>query len=230
MGSPLPGGGSAPPPIAPDPARLDAFLARCEQGAETWRAGQVDYPRSLPVSMGGSASYVAAVDVRDEPLPAEEVIPGADPFGEPVAVKCVLAARLTTVGDSLEVDEQEWIFRSFTPTGVVNWSWSVTARAPGDHDLRLEIEPAVALDDLHRFGSSPNTTTFVTRVSVDATWLQRAGEWWKGNWDVVALIAAAVGAALVGVVKWGGELGTTFREALAKWRTPTSDSSRDPHR
>lgn len=208
-------------PSMPDSNELAAFLADCERGVSKWQVGQVDYPQRVPMDVGQSIAYVAAVDIRSNPLPAEKLIPGDTPQSVPVAVQCRLGARLVPVGKSLDVDNQNWILRQFTPTGILNWSWSVTAVAPGDHGLRLELEPAVTTqtaDIIAQGGSSPNRGTFVTQVQVNASWIQHVGQWWKDNWGIIVIVAGSIGVALVAIVKWGGDLGQALRDSWAKWR------------
>jgi hypothetical protein len=133
-----------------------------------------------------------------------------------------LSARLVPVGQSLEVDNKDWILREFTPSGVLNWSWSITALAPDDHELRLELQPAVTTTrNGHVFAPSDsplNTSTFITRVRVNASWIQRVGQWWKDTWGIIVLVAVAIGTALTSIIKWGGDLGQAVRDTLAKWR------------
>ncbi len=78
-------------------------------------------------------------------------------------MQCVLSARLVPVGSSLEVDKKDWITREFTPTGYLNWSWSVTAHAAHDQEIQLELQPAVTTQDMHAMfegGSSPNSLVY----------------------------------------------------------------------
>lgn len=167
-----------------------------------------------------------AVDIRNNSLPAEKVIPGANPQSAPIAVQCVLSARLAPVGKSLEVDNKDWILREFTPTGVLNWSWSTTALAPGDHELRLELQPAVATQSspagiktfITQGDSSPYTSTFITRVHVNASWIQHLDQWWNDNWEIISLMVVAIGAALISVIKWGGNLGRAVHDSSAQWQ------------
>jgi hypothetical protein len=214
-------GSEAIPPPNPDPNQLAAFFANCEKGIATWRAGQVDYPARLSMDMGQLVAYVAAVDIRTNPLPAAQVIPGGTPESEPVAVQCLLGARLLPVGNAMEVDNREWILRKFTPTGLLNWSWSVKAVAAGDHELRLELEPVVTTQSqyvLLQGGSPPDVSTHVSQVHVNASWIQRVGQWWDDSWPIITVVAAGIGAAIIAVIKWGGEVFEAVHNAFRKRR------------
>jgi hypothetical protein len=208
-----------------DTDQLAAFLADCDKGVNKWRKGQVDYPDDLSFDKGQARAYVVAVDIRDNPLPVEKVIRNANTQSAPTEVQCVLKARLVPVDNSLTVDNTDWALRQFTPTGVLNWSWSTTALAPGSHELQLELQPAVTTQAsssgrmiILAEGNDALNSTYITRVHVNASWVERAGEWWSDNWAIIALVAAAIGAAVVAVVKWGGDLGQAFRDASAKWQ------------
>jgi hypothetical protein len=203
----------SPKPSSTNHAVTDDFVAfqrACEQGANAWRGGQVDYPKTLGVLLGEAATYNAAVDVRDVPLPEQTVIdvPRGKATSEPVAVQCLLAARLTPVDDDIKVadtPEGEWSFREFTPVGVVEWSWSVTATTPADHELRLDLRPAVRLDE------SPTTpitqlASFTTEVDVKSTALERLAHWFDTQWPLLAGIAAILGAAALAVKRWGANM------------------------
>lgn len=208
------------PPLDPETAK---FVENCAKGVSEWRAGQVDYPRRLTLNQGESASYVAAVDIRNRPLPPVQVIPGEGPHSEPVAVQCALGARLVPVGGSLEVEDTYWVVREFTPTGVVNWSWSVKALAPEAHDLRLELQPT--LIEVHgRFAlptdeSLTQVSSFVTGVQVNTSLTQRFDQWWRDNWNMITTVAVALAATALSLVKFGGDVGTAMQEAAHKWRT-----------
>lgn len=203
----------------PDQKQLADFFADCEKDISGWREGQIDYPARLSMDMGRSIEYVAAVDIRNSPLPAEKEISGGIPGSAPVAVQCVLSARLVPVEDALEVDNREWILRKFTPTGVLNWSWAIKALAPGEHEVRLELEPAVTTsseDILLQGGSPPEISTHISQVHVTASWIQLVGQWWQDNWGILVLVVGGIGAALVSLIKWGGDVGQALRDSSAK--------------
>lgn len=193
-------------------AAIAAFQQRCAEGVEEWRAGLVDYPDRMSVTIEIGANYNAAVDVRSEPLPPDEVIEVEDGVatGEPVLVKCTIAARLTPVGDALDVAEQAsetdagWVLQEFTPSGVVEWSWTVTAHDPVDEQLRLELRPAIVVDesagDLEYAGRS--VSSFTTDVHVEASFLHHAAHWVDVNRPLIWTIASAVGAATLALIVW----------------------------
>ncbi|KQP70972.1 hypothetical protein ASF40_03865 [Microbacterium sp. Leaf288] len=210
----LPTAGPTPEPGAP-PGPDEAvarFQERCEEGVEEWREGKVDYPSELSVPVEGAVNYNAALDVRSEPLPADEVVDVGDgaAASEEVLVKCTVAARLTPVGDALSVAEEPtesvggWIVQEFSPKGVVEWSWTVTALEPVDQQLRLELRPAIVVEDAAGDPgyASRNLASFTTDVTVEASLLHRTAYWFEVNWPLIVIIATAIGAGSLAVVTW----------------------------
>jgi hypothetical protein len=206
-------------------------LATCRQNDPEWHPGQVDYPKSLTLPLNEAKSYVAAVDIRSTPPPATTVLPLGPTGQAPIAVKCALGARLVTPPDnSLAASNTDWNVREFTPTGVVNWSWSITALRPGDHDIQLELEPVLVTSANGvpvGSGTADTATTFLTPVHVDTFWFEAASFWWKDNWPSIALICGGIGAAILALIKWGGSLGETIRQAMGKWRGDPAESKPD---
>ena len=207
-------------PSPPTAADLEAFLADCERGVRDWRAAQVDYPTELVVEVGETVPYVAAVDARDTPAAPGRAIPGPSATGEAAFVRCEVAARLTPVGDALTVDADDWVLRRFTPVGLIRWTWAVTAAEGGDHDLQLELQPAVRAEDgsVLISDTSMDVSSFLTRARVSEDPIDRVGNWWTDHWGTLALVGAGIGAAVLGLIRYGGELAGTSRRTAAAWR------------
>ncbi len=225
----------APAPTPPgsgqptDPLPLEAFIEECRHSVEHWRIAQVDYPRKLDLEKSVPGVYLAAVDVRDHPLPPEQVIPGLDLMGASLDVKCVLSARL--VGDdSMSVDPPLWTPRSFNPAGLLNWSWSVTASTAGSRRLRLELQPAVV------GAGSDSTATAGDGVAQTLTYLSVAevrepspsavpagsasGRDVRGAGKQIIWFAGGLGAVVLAVLGWLAKVGRGVRGVRKAWRTP----------
>jgi hypothetical protein len=218
VGEPQP---NAPSPTTrPSETDLASFLAGCERGIRDWRAAQVDYPAELSIEKGGTESYVVAVDASDTPLDPSEAIPGPSPTGEAVFVRCEVAARLTPLGSALTVDEDDWIVRSFTPTGVIRWTWVVTAVEADDQDIELELQPAVRSEDgtILVGQSSTEISSFITGVRVEEDPVERVGEWWESRWAIIALVAAGIGAAVLALLRFGAQVADQTRRTVAAFR------------
>ncbi len=218
-----------PPPPVPsetvspsEPDSLLSFQRDCERGAGRWRAGQVDYPDQLLVPLGRGTTYNAAVDVQDEPLPPDDVVEntGTSTF-ELVAVQCVLGARLVAVDEGIAVApsaEGDWTYREFTPSGVVEWAWSVTATTPQGHELRLDLRPAVRMDGLPNV-LDMQVSSFKTDVNVDATRLERASYWFNTQWPLLVGICAVLAAAVLALVAFGRRIlgDDRFDRMFGRW-------------
>lgn len=162
---------------------LEDYRAACEErtAEESWRAGQIDYPGRMSLDLGSSATYQAAVDIRDEPLPPEQVIDASSPKSRSVLVRCILSARLESVGAGLEVTGETeglggWQARDFSPSGVTQWTWTVKAAEPGDHELKLTLRPITTERDLVN-DVGVEQKSFTTAVSVDASVVQDLAHW-----------------------------------------------------
>lgn len=217
----------APPPTPVDlrlnDPKVAAFLKDCETGVKQWTSGQVDYPRLLTLRMGSSTSYVAAIDIRTDPRPPEDVLLTDEARGELVAIQCVVGARLVPVGDAIEVDSEEWVVREFTPVGLINWAWSIKGVAPGDHQVKLLLHPTLSTQDGELALTGTKTATFVTTVRVEASAIQIVDRWFKDNWHIITGIAVLLGGAFLAVVKWAGNVIEALRDLRAKFgkKAPT---------
>jgi hypothetical protein len=189
-----------------EPSRdLDAFVRRCAESSE-FRTGRLSYPRFLEARVGDPVTYGAAIDVRDDPVPASSLIPGPSPDSQHVAVQCVVGARLVAVGSGVTVDAGDavadggWRYQQFTPAGVLEWSWNVTPSLPRTQIVRLEVRPAAQVVN----GSVVLSTTsaqYETTITVAASWIDRLSYWFETQWPklvgVAVLVAGAVTAVLV---------------------------------
>lgn len=195
---------------------LNDFTAACAKSG-AFRQGQVDFPRTIDARVNRAVSYDAAIDIRSQPAPAEKVIDTHDPKSEPIAVECVVGARLVDVGDAITVQadsdsDDGWSYSEFTPSGVLQWSWTITPKAAvGNEQLRLEIRPAVKLVRTAEFGIVPTSANYLTTVNVSATWIDRVAYWFQTQWSPLKTVASVLGVALLAVLAFS----TKVRESVA---------------
>ena len=212
---------------------IAAFIRECRKST-TFRVGQVDFPNTFTLRLGETKSYSAAVDVRAEPAPAKRVIDAADPREEPIKVQCVLSARLVSVGATLKVaasgdtNEGGWMARQFTPDGVVEWSWDVSALEPRDQELRLELQPAVAVENTSLSQTISTTANFVTPVSVDASGLERVSYWFNTQWPLVTGIAGALAVAVLGILAFSSKARDALTALFKKPPPPAETTPKAP--
>ena len=98
---------------------MQRYIDDCNKNIIEWRdAAVIDYPKTLKVSVGNSTTYVAAVDIADDPRPADDVIPYGTPKQVDIAVQChVTAELLPPPDDSLKVTDIGNTARSSRRTG-----------------------------------------------------------------------------------------------------------------
>lgn len=202
---------SAPPTGEPgdggaeESEEFEQFVAACADSFEGWRPGQVAYPQTLDIDLDDSRTYTARIDIR--PGAQQQPPPDPETATADLQVRCGIGARLVSIGSSVTVDDSEWFLLEFGEPGVVQWDWTVSATAPRDAELRLELRPAVAtLDGRYTVPaeSNPNTATisFTTDVHVRSSAIQQVGTWFDENWPIVTTVAVALGGAVLGLVAW----------------------------
>jgi hypothetical protein len=208
--SPYPTSGttSPGPSVSPSGSELAAHLARCEEGINSWKesAGQIDYPRTLKVTLGQPTTYNAAIDISDAPMPADQVItvPSGDATSEPITVKCGVAARLIPIGDITVTPAQDsWITREFSPSGVAEWTWTVRTDTTSNKELQLVLMPA-HLGDGVPLASGGITAEVFTQVEVTSTGIDRLSDWFANQWVKLAAMVVTLAGAFAAAVKWLG--------------------------
>jgi hypothetical protein len=163
------------------------------------------YPSEVSALVGETVNYSAAVDVNVVPSPPEEVIDSDEPKTSMVLVQCFIGAKLSPVGEGIEVnesgetDDNDWRYFPFTAAGLIEWSWDVTPKIPTDQQVRLQLRPAVKVSD----GGSdeyPPTADYVSDVDVKATVTEKLNYWIDTQGKVIGAIFTALVLALVAVL------------------------------
>ncbi|MCH6170907.1 hypothetical protein [Pseudonocardia alaniniphila] len=187
-----------------DSHALSEFVEQCQQNVDSWQRGQALYPEKLSVELDESVSYIAGIDVSGGSQLRERLPDDVSYSDVPLEVRCGLGARLVSTTSAAEVDKSDWLLQEFDETGKLQWAWTVTGKKPGDHTLRLELRPAVAVVGggyVLPAGDSPASQVVMleTDLQVTSTFLQNVYLWWDTNWDKIALIAAGLGGAVLAV-------------------------------
>jgi hypothetical protein len=190
--------------LKPDSRALSEFVEQCKQNVDSWQRGQALFPEELSVKLDESVSYIAGIDVSGGSQLRERLPDSVSYSDVPLEVRCGLGARLVSTTSSAEVDKSAWLLQEFDETGKLQWAWTVAGKKPGDHVLRLELRPAVAVVGggyVLPAGESPASQVVMleTDLHVTSTFLQNVYIWWDTNWDKIAVIAAGLGAAVLAV-------------------------------
>jgi len=116
-------------------------------------------------------------------------------------------------GGGIDVDPSTelggWRYLKFTPSGILEWSWSVTPRTPVSQELRLELKPAA---ELNGFPTALSTADYVTHVEVEADFVSKLSFWFQTRWKLIGVVAAAIAAAVLGILKFGADAHDAFRK------------------
>lgn len=211
---------------------LEDFLRECVT-ATKFRVGQVSFPGEMRMGVGDSSSYSAVVDVRTEPAPAETAIDAPSPRSEKVTVKCILSARLETIGDGMEVkpataaEEGGWRTLAFTPDGVIEWVWTVKVLVPEDQTLRLDLVPAMEVEGK---AGSPirSTVSYITNVKVEPTLLEKVGHWFDTQWKIALAIAVAIGSAFLALITFSTQVRDAVRGLFKSKASEAAETAKAP--
>ena len=122
----------------------------------------------------------------------------------------VISAKLVAVGPDMDVANDAdatgsdgWYDQIFTPAGTVEWTWNVTPRSPGDHELKLLMRPAVAVTYGYApISSSTGQQAYITHVTVVASTLEQVGYWFDTQFPLIGKIGGILGAAALGILAW----------------------------
>jgi hypothetical protein len=207
----------------------EELKSKCANGASSWRKGEVKYQRDLIIEWGRSAPYNVALGLDGGARIPDDVLPPGQYSSAPVIVKCGIGARLVPGDDGVRVDHPEWMVREFTPSDLVQWSWSVAGKKTGVHSLRLEIQPAVLVGDGYGIPvGSPQVSIFVTKSGVVTTGLmQTIHAWYDEDWPWFwAMVLAIFGALTILTTKVRGILKGKASNADAGGRDEAADLPR----
>lgn len=182
----------------------------------------------MSLQMGHTKDDNAAIDVRGVPAPPEQLIDAEDPTSEPVLVKCGVSAKLLavdedemSVGDSDGPDTDGWYFRSFGPSGTIEWRWPVTALAPtGESSLRLTVRPALSQDPAAQI-ASPGQASYTTDVAMAGSTAQRVWYWFQTDYNLWKSAAGAIGVAVLTLLAWRSKV-------LGAWRARRAPTTGTP--
>ncbi len=123
----------------PEPPVSDrARLAQCEQRA---RHARLDYPPRLALTVGEPVQFDVSARTDDRGPTDTASVPTTV---VPVQLRCEVQAQLR--GVDIDIDPKEFQPATFLEQPTITWSWDITAIAPGDKVLHLEIRSVAVID------------------------------------------------------------------------------------
>jgi hypothetical protein len=135
---------SLPDPSALSVQRLKDFRRRCEDSDANGIAARIDHVPKTEMTRGVASTITGAATV-DLTTPPAEILDADEPvLGDRVIASCDISARLR-VPPEFDLDDREWIQRSFLTHDTVRWTWYVTPRTVGRHEIVMEVKPVVSL-------------------------------------------------------------------------------------
>jgi hypothetical protein len=108
-----------------------------------------------------------------------------------------------------------WRYLVFPPSGVLEWSWSVTAREPVSQQLQLELKPTAKIDDRYD-RNKRGTAVYVTTVNVTATPIDRLAYWFETQWGSRTAIAGSIGVAILAILAFSSKARDALKGLFAK--------------
>lgn len=165
----------------PEWAGLPAYQRRCEQLDLVGARGRIVYERQRQMTRGDATTVVAAVTL-DQSLPPDRVLRREDATAESgLVVSCRVQARLSGSQYDFDIDREDWIERSLLTSDTARWSWYVSPKIGGDHNLSLKVRPIVQFrrtdgSTVLIDASRSNVQEYETRVHVKVPWSERPQE------------------------------------------------------
>jgi hypothetical protein len=123
---------------------LSAYRERCKNLNLDGGDARIVFERRLRMQRGDAETVTAAVTLNLT-APPETILRRVGAQDEPgLVVSCNVSARLVASKYEFKVDETRWITRSLLTADTARWSWFVTPKIGGDHEIRLEFRPILA--------------------------------------------------------------------------------------
>ena len=108
--------------------------------------------------------------------------------------------------DPADTADGGWRYLDFTPSGVLEWSWSVPPRSPvSQQQLRLELRPAARSSERILGHYRTSTADYVTTVNVSATFIDRLAYWFKTQWEPLTVVAGSIAAAILAILAFSSK-------------------------
>jgi len=169
----------------------------------------------------------AAATLRTK-VPPQEILESKGAVGSRVRVSCKVEAELRGGESDFDIQQSGWQRRSLLTSPTARWTWSVTPKRGGDHELVLAVRPVISLEDEMSKALPPQdleASTQIYRIMVDVS--VPADQWLAEAFDrLTSLLTSARGMILaisvLAVAIYG--LRATVRRKRVK-SSPTGDAT-----
>ena len=215
-GAPPAGGSGGAPPAGgsggdPDYYTYDEvpgladYIERCRKLDRDFEEANIVYDRTERMRRGDAKTIEVAVTLRTE-VPPQQVLNSEGAIGSRVRVSCVVEAELRGAGEEFGIQEAGWQTRSLLTSPTARWTWSVTPKRGGGHELVFAVRPVITLkNDIGYPILSPQVEASeqTYRITVDVSvspdqWLaegfDRVGSVFTSAKGMIATTTALLGA------------------------------------
>ena len=231
-GSP-PGPGSPYDPGSPDyypreevPGLAD-YIEACRRLNRDLEEANVVYKDTESMRRADAHIIEAAATLRTK-VPPQEILESEGAVGSRVRVSCKVEAELRGAESDFDIQQSGWQRRSLLTSPTARWTWSVTPKRGGDHELVLAVRPVISLEDEMSKALPPQdleASAQIYRIMVDVS--VPADQWLAEAFDrLTSLLTSARGMILaisvLAVAIYG--LRATVRRKRVK-SSPTGDAT-----
>ena len=166
------------PPTSTPPTDIDDLAERTRECERQVKQVIVSYPAELEMTVGRESEVAVSVTLEGSPAPTgDPSAPGT--VDDAATLTCFVTATLS--GTNFEIDDPTRP-GDFVINPSITWTWDVTPKATGRHDLDLRITP--------RIGSGPDATDGTPReFRADITVTAEPRSAWQVLSDLVSDIS-----------------------------------------
>jgi hypothetical protein len=126
----------------------------------------------------GDTDTVAAAVTLNQSLPLEWILNRTGIVAaRGLLASCEQSARLVSSSHQFEVDPSRWVGRSLLSTDTARWSWYLTPKIGGTHDLILDVRPIMSVTPIGDVLATDVSATRSNVLEYDASVHVRVGEY-----------------------------------------------------
>jgi hypothetical protein len=130
----------------------------------------------------GDTATVTAVVTLDRTMLPSRVLQSAGAVAAPaIVVSCAIEAQLSAPLYDFNLNEHEWVSRSFLTSDTARWTWYVGPKIGGTKTLVLNVRPIVRVHHVDESEASniverADVQSYPIKVQVRVPWTERPAE------------------------------------------------------